>query len=240
MSGHSKWSTIKHKKAATDKKRSAVFAKLAKAITIAASQGGGDIETNYTLRSEVERAKSLNLPKDKIEQAIKRGTGELKEGAALEELLLEALGPGGTALLIEAITDNRNRTTAEIRHLLGQNHGKMAGEGSVKWQFERYGALSIPKKEIKDKDEFELTAIEGGAQELSEADDSYVVYTSIDNMQKLVQYLQGLGYNEIESSLEWVSKNTVEISEKENSQLEKMFEALDDNDDVQDIYTNIK
>lgn len=240
MSGHSKWSTIKHKKAATDQKRAAVFAKLAKAITIAASQGGGDPETNYTLRGEIEKAKSLNLPKDKIEQAVKRGTGEAKEGAQLVELLIEGLGPGGSAILIEAITDNRNRTTAEVRHILSQNHGKMAGEGSVQWQFTRYGALRVPKSTVEDKESFELLAIEGDAEDIREEDEYFVVYTNVDNTQKMLQYLHNQGYNEVETDLEWVPKNTISISEKEDTQLEKLFEALDEQDDVQDIYTNIE
>ncbi|MEX0878080.1 MAG: YebC/PmpR family DNA-binding transcriptional regulator [Candidatus Spechtbacterales bacterium] len=238
MSGHSKWSTIKHKKAATDKKRSAVFAKLAKAITIAANQGGGDPETNYALRSEIDRAKSFNLPKDKIEQAVKRGTGESKEGVQLVELLIEGLGPGGSAILIEAITDNRNRTTAEVRHILNQNHGKMAGEGSVQWQFARYGVLRIQEVLTKNKEEFELLAIEEGAEDIKNMGGSFYIYTNVDNTQKMLEYMQKQGYDELEASLEWIPKNTVEISEKENSQLEKLFEALDEQDDVQDIYTN--
>lgn len=238
MAGHSKWSNIKHKKAAEDKKRAAIFAKLTKAITVAARDGGGDPETNYTLRAEIDKAKEFNLPKDKIETAIKRGTGELKDGADLEELLMEGLGPGGTAILIEVITDNRNRTAAEIRHILSDSGGKLAGEGSISWQFERHGVIYVPKKTIENTEEFELLAIEGDALDIENKDTHIAIHTTVDNTQKMLQYLQKNGYNKAEAELEWIPKNTVKPDEKTQKKLEKLFDALDEHDDVQDIYSN--
>ena len=174
MSGHSKWSTIKHKKSATDQKRGDVFSKMARVITIAA-KGGGDIETNYTLRSAVEKAKNLNMPKDNIERAIKKGTGELA-GDQLEELLMEAYGPNGTALLVEVVTDNRNRSTSEIRHILSKNNGKLATGGSVQWLFERQGLIQIDQNAVTDKDEFELQAIDAGAIDIDFEGEKVFVY----------------------------------------------------------------
>ncbi|MEX2144963.1 MAG: YebC/PmpR family DNA-binding transcriptional regulator [Candidatus Spechtbacterales bacterium] len=186
MSGHSKWSTIKHKKAANDAKRSAVFNKIARAITIEARQGGGDINANYALRTLVEKAKGLNMPKDKIETATKKGTGELKDNARLEELLIEGFGPGGVALLIKAITDNRNRTVSEIKHLLDQTGAKFTGENSVRWMF---------KQELRENEE---------------------------------------GHK----AMEWIPQNTIKSSDADAQKLEKLYEALDDQDDVQEVYSN--
>jgi len=242
MSGHSKWSNIKHKKAATDKKRAAIFNKLAKSIAVASAQAGGDPETNYALRSEIEKARDLNMPKDKIEQAIKRGTGELKEGKVLEELLMECFGPGGVAILVDVITDNRNRANAEIKHIFSKFNSKVAGKGSVKWMFDKLGFVNIPVKNISNKDVFELNAIDAGAQDIiwpAENEDSdVVVYTDINNLQNMSTSIKNLGYNELETGLEWVAKNTKQTDEKLKEKIEKFFEALDEQEDVQNIYTD--
>lgn len=235
MSGHSKWSTIKHKKSATDKKRGDVFSKMARVLTVAA-KSGGDIETNYTLRSAVEKAKNLNMPKDNIERAIKKGTGELA-GDQLEELLMEAYGPNGTALLIEVVTDNRNRSTSEIRHILSKNNGKLATGGSVQWLFERQGLLQINQDVIRDKDEFELQAIDAGALDIDFEEEKAFVYVDPQNLQVAQKTLNSMDYT-TESGLVWVAKESVEVDESVQKSLQKIFEALDEHEDVQEVYTN--
>ena len=235
MSGHSKWSTIKHKKSATDKKRGDVFSKMARVLTVAA-KSGGDIETNYTLRSAVEKAKNLNMPKDNIERAIKKGTGELA-GEQLDELLMEAYGPNGTALLIEVVTDNRNRSTSEIRHILSKNNGKLATGGSVQWLFERQGLLQINQDAIRDKDEFELQAIDAGALDIDFEEEKAFVYVDPQNLQVAQKTLNSMDYT-TESGLVWVAKESVEVGESVQKSLQKIFEALDEHEDVQEVYTN--
>lgn len=238
MSGHSKWSTIKHKKAATDAKRSAVFSKLANALTISARQRGGDPSTNHELRTLMEKAKEANMPKDKIENAVKKGTGELNEGVQLDELLMEAYGPGGVAILVTAITDNRNRTTAEVKHALSKNGGKFAGEGSVQWMFKQLGVLDLPAKNIDDKETFELEVIDMGAEEIKWSEDKVHIYTPLTSLQDAYDSLSKKGFSDIETGIEWVPQNTVSPNESENKKLENLYEALDDLDDVQEIYSN--
>lgn len=235
MSGHSKWSTIKHKKSATDKKRGDVFSKMARVITIAA-KSGGDIETNYTLRSAVEKAKNLNMPKDNIERAIKKGTGELA-GEQLEEILMEAYGPSGTALLVEVVTDNRNRSTSEVRHILSKNNGKLATSGSVQWLFGRQGLIQIDQSAIADKDEFELQAIDAGALDIDFEDQKAFVYVDPQDLQATQKMLNDMGYT-TETGLVWVAKDTVELEESAQKPLQKIFEALNEHEDVQEVYTN--
>jgi YebC/PmpR family DNA-binding regulatory protein len=237
MSGHSKWSTIKHKKAATDKKRGDTFSKMARLITIAARAGGGDLETNYTLRSVVDKARSVNMPKDNIERAIKKGTGELA-GEQLEELLMEAYGPGGAALLVEVVTDNRNRSAGDIRHILSQHNGKLATAGSVQWLFERQGVLQLDSAGITDRDEFELAAIDAGATDIAWEEERVLIYTTPEQLQPLQKTIAQLTPAPSEASLEWYAKDTVALDEKTQEQLERLFEALDDHDDVQGVYTN--
>lgn len=238
MSGHSKWSTIKHKKAATDKKKADIFSKLAKAITIAARQGGGDPEMNYTLRGIVEKAKSANMPKDKIEKAITKGTGS-GEGEQLEELLLEAYGPRGVAILIKAITNNRNRTTSELKHLLNQKGAKPAGEGSVKWMFEEYSFIKLSRYEIDKKDEFELEVIDLGIEDIKWENGAVILYTKTTNMQGVLKLLNEK-FKNIETGLEWVPKNPIKATEEDQKKLETLYGALDEHDDVQEIYSNTK
>ena len=237
MSGHSKWSTIKHKKAATDKKRGDTFSKMARLITIAARAGGGDLETNYTLRSVVDKARSVNMPKDNIERAIKKGTGELA-GEQLEELLMEAYGPGGAALLVEVVTDNRNRSAGDIRHILSQHNGKLATAGSVQWLFERQGVLQLDSAGIADRDEFELAVIDAGATDIAWEEGRVLMYTTPEQLQPLQKAVAQLTPAPSEASLEWYAKDTVALDEKTQEQLERLFEALDDHDDVQGVYTN--
>ena len=245
MSGHSHFSSIKHKKAITDEKRGKIFSKISKMISVAAKQGGGDPEANSKLRLAVEQAKQANMPKDNIERAIKKGTGEL-EGEKLEQVVFEAYGPGKTAIIIEGITDNKNRTLSEIKQILNQNKGKLADEGSVKWLFERKGSIIINPVRSKtsngvnkeNKEELELIAIEAGAEDINEHDEFLEIHTKPEDLEKVKKNLEEKGINTESVSLDWVAKESIENKEKEAC--EKLFESLDNNDAVQNIYSNLK
>ncbi len=239
MSGHSHYSTIKHKKGLEDQKRGKIFSKLTKQIFIAVKEKGGDPEANPSLRLAIERAKEFNMPKDTIERAIKKGTGEL-EGEKLEEVMYEAYGPGKIAIIIEAITDNKNRTLGEIKIIFKNNNGKLADTGSVKWMFERRGAIIINNEETKiDKEELELKAIEAGADDIYWHDDVLDIYTKPEELEAVRKNLEGQGIKAESVSLDWVAKEVVEINEKEKESAEKLFEVLDENDAVQNIYSNL-
>ena len=241
MSGHSHFSTIKHKKEITDQKRSKIFSKLAQQILVSAREKGSDPDTNAGLRLAIEKAKQSNMPKDNIERAIKKGSGEL-EGEKLEEVFYEAYGPGGIAVIIEGITDNKNRTLAEIKQILSQNQGKLAGSGSVKWMFERKGVIVInfENSDSEKKDELELKIIEAGADDISWNDGVLYIYTKPEDLENVKKGLEEQGI-EIESfSLDLVAKEPVDLQEKEKIVAEKLFEALDENDATQEIYSNLK
>ena len=239
MSGHSHYSTIKHKKGLEDQKRGKIFSKLTKQIFIAVKEKGGDPEANPSLRLAIERAKEFNMPKDTIERAIKKGTGEL-EGEKLEEVMYEAYGPGKIAIIIEGITDNKNRTLGEIKIIFKNNNGKLADTGSVKWMFERRGAIIINNEETKiDKEELELKAIEAGADDIYWHDDVLDIYTKPEELEAVRKNLEGQGIKAESVSLDWVAKEVVEINEKEKESAEKLFEVLDENDAVQNIYSNL-
>ncbi len=242
MSGHSHWSSIKHQKGAADQKRGKVFSKLSREISVAAKEKGGDPETNSTLRIIIERAKEFNLPKENIERAIKRGTGEL-EGVKLESVVFEAYGPGGIALIIEGITDNRNRTFSGIKQILNQNNGKLANEGSVKWLFERKGCLTLnleSHKDSKDKEDLELRAIESGAEDIHWHDNTLDVYTKPEELEKVKKILEEKEIQVETVSLDWVAKEKIKVDKKTKEASEKLFEALDEDDAVQEIYSNLK
>ena len=239
MSGHNKWSQIKHKKALTDAKKGKMFSQMARLITIAARAKGGDPEANPTLRAMIDKARSLNMPLDNIARAIAKGIGEI-EGAKIEEIILEAYGPGGSALLIEGITDNRNRSVAEIKYLLSEHNSKLASPGSVLWLFERQG-LIIAKGSLSNKENLELAAIDSGAQDLKWLDeDSLEIYTKPDELEKVKKSLEEKKIKIEESSLIWTPKNETQINNpKDKERLEKLFEALDENEDVNEIYSNV-
>jgi len=230
MSGHSHWATIKHKKGAADARRGKLFSKLSKAITVAA-KNGGDPEMNPSLRVAIDQAKKANMPSDNIERAVKRGTGEI-QGEALEEFIFEAYGPEKSALIITGITDNKNRALNEIKTILNQHNAKMADEGSVKWQFDNKGIITV---KTEDKEKTELRAIDAGAEDIHEQEDSLLeIYTRPEDLNKVKEKLN----LETESTvLGWVAKEEIEVKNKKS--IEKLFEALDDNDDVQEIYTNV-
>jgi len=243
MSGHSHFSKIKHKKKITDKKRGQIFSKLAREISVAAREGGGDPATNAKLRLAIERAKAINLPKENVERAIKRGVGEL-EGVQLEEVLFEAYGPGGIALIIEGITDNKNRTLGEVKQILQQHNGKLVGGGQVKWLFERRGVIIINRESqtenLKNKEELELKVIEAGAEDIYWHNDILDVYTKIESLEGVKKNLEKEEIKIESVSLDWVAKEMVTVVEKERESCEKLFEALDESDAVQEIYSNLK
>lgn len=243
MSGHSHWSTIKRKKGLADAKRGQMFSKMAKLITVAARQGGGDPDTNSALRLAIERAKNINCPRENIEKAIKRGAGEL-EDVRLEEVFFEAYGPGGIALIIEGITDNKNRTLGELKQALSKHNGKLVQEGAVKWLFERKGVIALDLKsqneDLKDREKLELMVIEAGAEDIYWHNNFLNVYVKVENIEKVKENLQKQEIRIDSASLDWVAKETIEVKKKEKQLAEGLFEALDDLDSVQEIYSNIK
>jgi len=243
MSGHSHYSSIKHKKALEDQKRGKIFSKLSRMISVAAKEGT-DPEMNPKLRQALNEAKSLNMPKENIERAIKKGTGELGE-EKLEEVNYEGFGPAGTAIIIEGITDNKNRTLSEIKQILRKYGGKLAEAGSVKWLFERKGVITIktkPKMSNVEKEELELKIIEAGAEDMDfhEIENTLDVYTKAEELEKIKKNLEIQGFEIESASLDWVSREQIEVSIEEKKKCEKLFEELSENDAVQDIYSNLK
>ncbi len=241
MSGHSHARTIKHQKTITDQKRGQIFSKTARVISVAVKEGGPNPETNNKLRVAIEQAKQFNLPKENIERAIKQATGG-GEGTNLEEVFFEAYGPGGAAIIIEGIADNKNRALGEIKQILNQNGGKLAGEGSVKWLFERKGCLEVQstKHEDKKREDLEMLVIEAGAEDIYWHDDILDIYTGPEELEKTKKDLEKKGIKIDSASLDWVAKEQLEADEKTKTACQKLFEALDENDAVQEIYSNIK
>lgn len=238
MSGHNKWANIKHRKAAQDAKRSQLFTKLIRELTVAAREGGGDPESNPRLRSAIERAREANMPKDTIEKAIKRGTGEL-EGVEYIEVMYEAYAPGGVAVLIRALTDNKNRTAQELRHVLSKNGGSMAESGSVGWMFERKGLVTVPREQIADMDEFMMMAIEAGAEDIKEKEDPVQVITAPEDMAAVRDRLSEAGYT-VQASLTYLPKNTVQVTGSEAEKLLKCLNSIEELDDVQEVFANFE
>jgi len=243
MSGHSHWHSIKHQKGIADAKKGKTFSKLARLITIAAKEKGGDPTTNPGLRLAVEKAKEFNMPKENVERAIKKGTGEL-EGEKLEEVIFEAFGPGGIAIIIEGITDNRNRALGEIKRILTQNNGKMANEGSVRWLFEKKGVVILDLKsqneDLKNKENLELAAIEAGAEDINWIEENMEIYAKPESLEEVKKNLEGKGIKIESSSLGWIAKEEIGIDEKNKESAKNLFSALDESDEVQEIYSNLK
>ena len=236
MAGHSKWANIRHRKGAQDKKRAKVFTKLIKEITIASRLGGGEISSNPRLRKAVSDAKSSNLPSDKIERAIKKGTGEL-EGVTYEEVTYEGYGPGGVAILINTITDNKNRTVAEIRHLLSKFNGNLGENGSVSWMFDKAGQIIMESKS-ESKDTVFEDAIDAGADDFYAGDNFYLVSTSVDQLMVVRDRLDKGSYVIKSAEIEMVPKTNQILGEQEANKFLKLLDALEDNDDVNKVYTN--
>ena len=236
MAGHSKWANIRHRKGAQDKKRSKIFTKLIKEITIASRLGGGEISSNPRLRKAVSNAKFSNLPSDKIERAIKKGTGEL-EGVTYEEVTYEGYGPGGVAILINIITDNKNRTVAEIRHLLSKFDGNLGENGSVSWMFDKAGQIIMESKSESEDTVFE-DAIDAGADDFYKRDNFYLVSTRVDQLMVVRDRLDNDGYIIKSAEIEMVPKTNQILDDLEANKFLKLLDALEDNDDVNKVYTN--
>jgi YebC/PmpR family DNA-binding regulatory protein len=236
MSGHSKWASIKHKKGAADAKRGKIFTKLIKEITVAARIGGGDPDGNPRLRTSILIAKGKNMPVDNITRAIKKGTGEL-EGVQYEEVTYEGYGPGGAAIFLEVMTDNKNRTVSEIRAALGKAGGNLGENGCVGWMFEQKGFISI-KTDAKDEDELMEMAIDAGADDMQTIDEHYEITTTIENFETVRKVLEEAGVPMDTAEITRIPQNTVTIDEKKGKALLKLMDILDDHDDVQKAYSN--
>lgn len=236
MSGHSKWHNIAAKKTAEDKKRGKIFSKLIREITIAAKQSGGDPETNPRLRLAIERAREANMPSENIKKAIQRGTGEL-EGERYEEIIYEGYGPGSVAIYIEASTDNRNRTTAEIRKIFNEHGGSLGESGCVSWMFERKGEIKVDPKPLSD-DELLLLAAELGAEDVRRDGEDIFVYTSPQDLFKIKTKLEENGIKVISSDFTMIPKNSVKLEGDKAEQLLTLINELEDHDDVQKVYAN--
>jgi YebC/PmpR family DNA-binding regulatory protein len=237
MSGHSKWSSIKHKKGAADAKRGKLFSKLSRAIIVAAKEGGADPAGNLALQNAIEKAKSYSMPKENIERAIARGAGTDADAAAFETVIYEGYGPSGIALLVEALTDNRNRTAADVRHLFSKHDGNLGATGAVAWLFERQGLVLVPGS--VDEDELTLAAAEGGAEDVSMDGSSFQVTASPENLTAVREAIEAAGLPVDSAELTMVPKTTVEVEEETVARkVLRLVDALEENDDVQDVYAN--
>jgi len=238
MSGHSKWHAIKHKKGALDDKRGKIFTKLIKEITIAARSGGGDVTGNARLRKAVSDAKGSNMPNDTIDKAIKRGTGEL-EGVSYDEITYEGYGPGGVAVLVNTTTDNRNRTVAEIRHAFSKNGGNMGESNSVSWMFNRKGQIIIDAAQ-KSEDEMMEIALEAGADDVASDGETHEILTSPEDFHAVLEAIKAKGIEPMSAELAMIPQNTIRLEGGDASKMLKLYEALDDHDDVQSVYANFE
>ncbi|HCO70191.1 YebC/PmpR family DNA-binding transcriptional regulator [Mesotoga sp.] len=236
MSGHNKWANIKHRKGAQDAKRSKVFTKIIRELMVSAREGGSDPNTNTSLRTAIEKARAANMPKDTMEKAIKKGAGEL-EGQSFSEALYEGYAPGGVALLIRCLTDNKNRTAQEIRHTLSKYGGSMAESGAVSWMFERKGIITVAKEQISDLEEFQLLAIEAGAEDIKDEADPIEIVTSPDSVSDVKAALEENGYS-LSYDMSYIPSNTLKVEGSDAGKLFKLLDILEDNDDVQEIYEN--
>ncbi|MDX6693435.1 MAG: hypothetical protein QOF02_1038 [Blastocatellia bacterium] len=236
MSGHSKWHTIKHKKGALDAKRGKVFTKLIKEITVAARTGGGDPAANARLRKAISDAKAANMPNDTIDRATKRGTGEL-EGVSYDEITYEGYGPGGVAVMVDSLTDNRNRTVAEIRHIFSKNGGNLASSGAVGWIFEKKGYIVV-EKSAKPEDELFEIVTEAGAEDLRDDEDNYEIITAPDSFDVVLEAVKKSGVEPQVAEVEMIPKEYKKLEGNEAKQMLKLMEALEDNEDVQKVSAN--
>jgi YebC/PmpR family DNA-binding regulatory protein len=238
VSGHSKWSTIKHKKGAADAKRGQLFSKLSRAIMVAAKEGGPDPASNLALQNAIEKARSYSMPKDNIERAIAKGAGEGGDGASFETVVYEGYGPEGVAVIVEALTDNRNRTASEVRHLFTKHGGNLGATGAVAWQFERRGVVLVSADDV-DEDELVLAAAEAGADDVELDGSSFVVSATPEALTEVREALDAGGFPLESAGLSMVPKTTVAIGDESTAkQVMRLVEGLEENDDVQDVYAN--
>jgi YebC/PmpR family DNA-binding regulatory protein len=238
MSGHSKWSQIKHKKAATDSKKGKVFSKLSKEISVAARIGGGNADMNSRLRLVIEKAREVNMPADNIKRAIKKGTGELP-GAHYEEIMYEGYGPGGVALMIDTMTDNKTRTVSEIRHVLSKHSGNMGETGSVSWVFDKKGYILVDKKAL-DEDTLMSNALDAGAEDFKNdpAEENYEIITAPEDLNKVKDFLVSKNIPLNLSEITLIPKNYIKLEARDAEKMLKLMDALEDHDDVQNVYAN--
>ena len=238
MSGHSKWSTIKRKKAANDAKKGAAFTRISKDITLAAREGGGDPEMNASLRLAIKSAKAANMPANNIDRAIKKGTGDLP-GMKYEDYVYEGYGPGGVAIMIDVMTDNKNRTVPEIRHLMDKNGGKLGEPGCVNWMFHKKGTILINKNQY-DEDELLENALENGADDFESDNDFFIITVNPDCFHNLLVFFENKKYDIESSEISLVPENTVKVDNENSDQLMTLLDLLDDNEDVQKVYSNFE
>lgn len=236
MSGHSKWATIKHKKAATDAKRGRVFTRLIREITIAARSGGGDPMTNPRLRTAITTAKNENMPNDNIERAVLRGTGQL-EGEQFDEVMFEGYGPGGVGLLVQTVTSSRNRTVSEIRHLMSKNGGNMAEAGAVGWMFSRKGHIVVPKEAGNEEKIMDLV-LEAGAEDLRDDGSAWEIISPPESFEAVRDTLTGAGITPGSAEVGWIPQNYIKLTGSEAQQMIRLVEALEEHDDVQHVWAN--
>src|SRR6266478_4743211 len=239
MAGHSKWSKVKRFKGAIDAKRGKIFSKLSKEITIAAKTGGGDPDSNPRLRSAIHAARAQSMPNDNIERAIKRGTGDGVDAQHFEEIVYEGYGPGGVAVIVEATTDNKNRTAAEIRRIFSKNHGNLATSGSVSYMFHKKGQITVPRDTIGEERVFEL-ALEAGAEELTTEEEQYVILTSHDQLYAVAEALKQESVTIDGQKFTFIPDTTVHVTDEATAlQVLRLCESLEDDDDVQSVYSNL-
>jgi YebC/PmpR family DNA-binding regulatory protein len=235
MSGHSKWHTIKHKKGAADAKRGKIFTRLIKELTVAA-RSGGDPDMNPRLRTIIAEAKANNMPRENIERAIRRGTGE-EPGVSYEEIMYEAYGPGGVAMMIQTLTDNKNRTVGEIRFLLGKWNGNLAAENSVAWMFSRKGQIFVDKGKV-DEDKLLSAALDAGADDMNDDESAWEIVSAPESFEAVRDAVKGIGVEPTSASVAMIPQNYVKLQGKDANQMIKLMEALDDHDDVQNVWAN--
>jgi YebC/PmpR family DNA-binding regulatory protein len=238
MSGHSKWSSIKHKKGAADAKRGKLFSKLTRAIIVAAREGGGDPSGNLALQNAIEKARSYSMPKDNIDRAIAKGSGADSDTSTFETVVYEGYGPSGVAVIVEALTDNRNRTASDVRHTFAKNDGNLGGSGAVAWLFERRGVVLVPAAGV-DEDELMLAAADAGADDVSLDGSSYQVLTAPEQLGAVREALEAAGFTIESSELTMLPKTTVEVADEGDAKkVLRLMDQLEDNDDVQDVFAN--
>jgi len=238
MSGHSKWANIKNKKEKTDSQRGKIFTKIGREIAIAVKEGGGDPANNSKLRDVIAKAKANNMPNDNITRSIKKATGELGS-VNYEEITYEGYGPGGVAVIVEVVTDNRNRTAAEMRHIFDKSGGSMGATGCVNWMFDRKGVIVVERSASIDEDEIMMAAVDAGAEDFVALDDAFEIYTSPADFSGVRETLEQAGYEFISAELQMLPQNTVNVQDEETIQkIQKLLERFDDNDDVQDVFHN--
>jgi len=238
LSGHSKWSSIKHKKGAADAKRGKLFSKLARSIMVAAKEGGGDPANNLALQNAIEKARSYSMPKDNIDRAIAKGSGAGSDQEAFEAIVYEGYGPDGVAVIVEALTDNRNRTASDVRHTFAKNGGNLGSTGAVAWQFERRGVVVVPSDGV-DEEELLLAAADGGADDVEQDGDVFQVTSAPEALAAVRTAVEAAGFTVDSAELQMVPKTTVAVEDETTArQIMRLIDALEDNDDVQDVYAN--